>query len=156
MFELTDVYYIYLILIILPSRCFPFKRYLRSSKLWSIKEYIYIYIYIHTYVYIYTYILYIYIYIYICLTKLLLTMTSIWLNNINSFWLLKKYTKTCFCMRKHIDISRTITIFRYLKTRDRKIRGNSNLLIKVKFHELEWSSTLIKTTFPNSFMNQSK
>ena len=37
-------------------------------------------------------------------------------------------------MRKYIDISRTIINF---KTKDRKIRGNCNLLIKVKFHELE-------------------
>ena len=34
-------------------------------------------------------------------------------------------------MRKDIDISRT------LQTKDRKIRGNGNLLIKVKFHEFE-------------------
>ena len=27
------------------------------------------------------------------------TMTSIWLNYINSFWLFRKYMKTCFCMR---------------------------------------------------------
>ena len=33
MFELTDVYYINLISIILPSRCFLFKNFLRSSKL---------------------------------------------------------------------------------------------------------------------------
>ena len=31
-----------------------------------------------------------------------------------------------------------------LKTKDRKIRGNCNLLTKVKFHELEWSSPLSK------------
>ena len=37
MFELTDVYYINLILIILPSCCFLFKIFLLSSKLWSIK-----------------------------------------------------------------------------------------------------------------------
>ena len=30
-----------------------------------------------------------------------------------------------------------------LKTKDRKIRDNCNLLTKVKFHELEWSSPLI-------------
>ena len=41
-------------------------------------------------------------------------------------------------MRKHIDISRTIIIlFDALKTKDSKIRGNCNLLRKVKFHELE-------------------
>ena len=32
--------------------------------------------------------------------------------------------------------------FGILKTKDRKIRGNGNLLIKVKFHELERSSSL--------------
>ena len=32
--------------------------------------------------------------------------------------------------------------FDTLKTKDRKIRRISNLLIKVKFHELEWSSPL--------------
>ena len=46
-------------------------------------------------------------------------------------------------MRKHIDISRTIiNFFDTLKTKDCKIRGNYSLLIKVKFHELEWSSPL--------------
>ena len=53
MFELTDIYYIYLISIILPSCCFLFKNFLRSSKLINkTKDYI-------------------------CLTKLLPTMTSI-------------------------------------------------------------------------------
>ena len=33
MFELTAAYYIYVMLIILPLRCFPFKSPLRSSKL---------------------------------------------------------------------------------------------------------------------------
>ena len=32
--------------------------------------------------------------------------------------------------------------FDALKTKDREIRGNCNLLIKVKFHELEYSSPL--------------
>ena len=32
--------------------------------------------------------------------------------------------------------------FDALKTKDREIRGNCNLLIKVKFHELEYSSSL--------------
>ena len=78
-----------------------------------------------------------------CLTKLLPTLTSIWLNYVNSFWLLRNCIKTCFCMRKHIDISRTIiNFFDALKTKDRKIRRNCNLLTKVKFHELEWSSLL--------------
>ena len=39
MFELTDVYYIYLMLIILPSRCFPCKSFLRSSKRSSLGNY---------------------------------------------------------------------------------------------------------------------
>ena len=84
-FELMDAYHINLILIILPSRGFPFEIFLRFSKLWSIR--------------------------YICLTKLLPTMTSIWLNYINIFWLFRKCIKTCFCMRKHIDISKTIINF---------------------------------------------
>ena len=33
-------------------------------------------------------------------------------------------------------------LFDTLKIKDRKIRVNCNLLIKVKFHELEWSSSL--------------
>ena len=69
-------------------------------------------------------------------------MTSVWLNYINSFWLFRIFIKACFCKRKSRDISRTF-IFQFfdaLKTKGRKIRGNCNLLIKVKFHELEWSS----------------
>ena len=61
MFELTDVYYINLILIILSSSCFPLKLFLRSSKLWSIKL----------------------TNMYVCLIKLLPTMAWIWLNQIN-------------------------------------------------------------------------
>ena len=53
--------------------------------------------------------------IYMFLIKLLPTMTSIWLNYINSFWLLRKCTKACFCMIKHIDISRTIINFLILE-----------------------------------------
>ena len=87
MFELTDVYCINLILIIIPLCCFLFKIFLRSSKLRSIRS------------------------IYIFSTKLLPTMTSIWLNYINSFWLFRKCKKTCFCMRKHKDISRKIIYF---------------------------------------------
>ena len=34
------------------------------------------------------------------------------------------------------------SIFDTLKTKDRKIRGNCNLLIKVKFHKLDRSSFL--------------
>ena len=42
-------------------------------------------------------------------------------------------------MKKRIDISRTITNFFFdtLKIKDRKIRGNCNLLIKVNFQKLE-------------------
>ena len=43
-------------------------------------------------------------------------------------------------MRKHID-KNDYQFFDTLKTKDSKIRGNCNLL-KVKFHELEWSSPL--------------
>ena len=39
-------------------------------------------------------------------------------------------------MRKQIDIQERLSIFDTLKTKDRKIRGDCNLL-KVKFHELE-------------------
>ena len=38
MFTLTEVYYINLILIILPLSCSPLKIFLRSSKLWSIRN----------------------------------------------------------------------------------------------------------------------
>ena len=102
MFELTDVYYINLISIILPSRCFLFKIFLRSSKLWSIKLK--------------------------SLTKILPTMTSIWLNYINSFWLFRNCIKTCFCMRKHIDIKNDYQFFDALKTKDHQI-----LWIRMKF-----------------------
>ena len=43
-------------------------------------------------------------------------------------------------MRKHID-KNDYQFSDTLKTKDSKIRGNCNLL-KVKFHELEWSSPL--------------
>ena len=47
-------------------------------------------------------------------------------------------------MKKRIDISRTIINFFFdtLKIKDRKIRGNCNLLIKVNFQKLEWISPL--------------
>ena len=87
MFELTDVYYINLILIILPSCCFLFKIFpMFKTVINKTKKYI-------------------------CLTKLLPTMMSVWLNYINSFWLFRNCIKTCFCMRKNIDISRTIINF---------------------------------------------
>ena len=113
MFEVTDVYDINLIWIILPWHCFAFKTFLRSSKLWSIRlrnisDY--------------------------RLTKLLVTMTSIWLNYINSFWLFRKCIKTY--LENHYQF------FDILKTKYCKIRRSCNLLIKVKFHGLEWSSPL--------------
>ena len=118
MFELTDVYYINLISIsiILHSRCFLYKIFLRFSKLINkTKD--------------------------ICLTKLLLPMKSIWLNYINSFWLFRNCVKTCFCMRKHRYLKNDYQFFDALKTVDCKIWGNCNLLKKVK---LERSSTLNK------------
>ena len=72
-------------------------------------------------------------------------MTSIWSNYINSFWLFRKCIKTCFRMRKHRYLKNDYRFFDTLKTKDRKIRANCNLLIKVKFHELEWSSPLSKS-----------
>ena len=67
------------------------------------------------------------------LTKILPPMTSILLNNIKSFWLLKKCVKTF-----PYEITGTIiNFFDTLKAKHRKIRGNCNLLIKVKFHKLE-------------------
>ena len=47
----------------------------------------------------------------ICLTKLLPSMMSVWLNYINGFWLFGNCIKTCFCMRRHIDIPKTIINF---------------------------------------------
>ena len=55
-----------------------------------------------------------------------------------------------FLYEKHIDISITIIDYRFfhtLKTKDGKIRENCNLLIKVKFHELESSAPLIQKLF---------
>ena len=118
MFKWRDVYYINLILIKLLLHCFDIKIFLHSSKLWSIK--------LRN----------------ICLTKLLPAMTSIYLNYSKSFWLFRKCIKTCFCMRKQISQD-WLSIFDALKTKDRKIRGNCKLVIKVRFHELEWSSLLI-------------
>ena len=40
-------------------------------------------------------------------------------------------------MRKHRYLKNDYRFFDTLKTKDRKIRANCNLLIKVKFHELE-------------------
>ena len=44
--------------------------------------------------------------------------------------------------KTHGYLKNDYQIFDTLKTKDRKIIGNCNLLIKVKFHELEWSSPL--------------
>ena len=53
-----------------------------------------------------------------------------------------------FVYEKHIDTSITIIdFFHTLKTKDGKIRENCNLLIKVKFHELESSAPLIQKLF---------
>ena len=45
--------------------------------------------------------------------------------------------KTCFCMRKYRYLKSDYQFFDTLKTKDRKIRGDCDLLIKVKFRELE-------------------
>ena len=55
--------------------------------------------------------------------------------------------KTCFCMRKHRYLKNEYQFFDALKTKDCKIRRNCNLLTKVKFHELQWSSPLIAVVF---------
>ena len=106
-------------MIILPSHCFPYKIFLCASKLWSVK--------LRN------------IYIYICLTKFLPTVTSIWLDYV-SFWLFRKCITTYFCVKKYRylrnDYHDTLT------TKNRKNRGDRILFIKVKFHELEWSSPL--------------
>ena len=44
--------------------------------------------------------------------------------------------------KTHRYLKNDYEFFDTLKTKDRKIRGNCNLLIKVKFHELESSSPL--------------
>ena len=41
------------------------------------------------------------------------------------------------CKKTHTYLKNDYQIFDVLKTKDRKIRGNRNLLTKVKFHELE-------------------
>ena len=62
----TDVYYIYLMSIILLSRCFPFKFSMFFKTV--INKGIYIHIHIHIYIYIYIYInIYICMYIYVCI-----------------------------------------------------------------------------------------
>ena len=44
--------------------------------------------------------------------------------------------------KTHRYLKNDYQFFDALKTKDRKIRGNCNLLTKVKFHELERSSPL--------------
>ena len=44
--------------------------------------------------------------------------------------------------KTHRYLKNNYPFFDALKTKDHKIRGNCNLLTKVKFHELEWSSPL--------------
>ena len=46
------------------------------------------------------------------------------------------YEKTHRCLKDDYQF------FDALNAKDGKIRGNCNLLIKFKFHELEWSSPL--------------
>ena len=56
--------------------------------------------------------------------------------------------KNMFLYEKtHRYLKNDYQFFDALKTKDRKIRGNCNLLTKVKFHELEWSSLLILERF---------
>ena len=51
--------------------------------------------------------------------------------------------KNLFLYQKtHRYLKNDYQFFDALKTKDRKIRGNCNLLSKVKFHELELSSPL--------------
>ena len=52
-------------------------------------------------------------------------------------------------MRKHIDFKNDYQFFDTFKTEDHKIRGNYSLLIKVKFHEFEWSSPLMQRAVLN-------
>ena len=76
------------------------------------------------------------------LTKLLPPMMSIILNNINSFWLLKKMYKNMFLYEiTHRYLKNDYQFFDTLKTKH-LIRGNCDLLIKVKFNKIEWSSPL--------------
>ena len=44
----------------------------------------------------------------------------------------------------HRYLKNDYQFFDTLKTKHRKIRGNCNLLIKAKFHKLEWSSPLME------------
>ena len=44
--------------------------------------------------------------------------------------------------KTHRYLKNDYQFFVAIKTKDRKNRGNCNLLTKVKFHELLWSSSL--------------
>ena len=57
-------------------------------------------------------------------------------------------------MKKHIMSQERYQFFDALKTKDRKIRGNWNLVTKVKFHELEWSSPLKLILSCDMFINR--
>ena len=50
----------------------------------------------------------------------------------------------------HRYLKNDYQFFDTLKTKDRKIRGNRNLLIQVKLHELDLSFPLIKVNFYNN------
>ena len=57
--------------------------------------------------------------------------------------IIQKTYKSMFLYEKtHRYLKNDYNFFDSFRTKDRKIRGNCNSLIKVKFHELEWSSPL--------------
>ena len=59
------------------------------------------------------------------------------------FLIIEKMAKNVFLYEITLGyLQNDYQLFDTLKIKDRKIRVNCNLLIKVKFHELEWSSSL--------------
>ena len=59
------------------------------------------------------------------------------------FLIIEKMEKNVFLYEITLGyLKNDYQLFDTLKIKDRKIRVNCNLLIKVKFHELEWSSSL--------------
>ena len=63
--------------------------------------------------------------------------------------------KNMFLYKKtHKYLKNDYQFFDALKTKDRKIRGNWNLVTKVKFHELEWSSPLKLILNCDMFINR--
>ena len=59
------------------------------------------------------------------------------------FLIIEKMEKNVFMYEITLGyLQNDYQLFDTLKIKDRKIRVNCNLLIKVKFHELEWSSSL--------------